>query len=76
MLIFFLRQTEKDSKPFKIKVKFSDVLSEQEKKKLLFEVFDLALADRKKTESKKQRFKGQRMHFLTTDTFNNLFLSH
>jgi len=53
----------KTSEEFKIKVKFSS-LPEEEKKKLLFEVFDLALSNIRKTKSKRQRFKGRPIYFL------------
>ena len=62
----------KTSEEFKIKVKFSS-LPEEEKKKLLFEVFDLALSNIRKTKSKKQRFKGRPMYFLTEDMIRRIF---
>jgi len=60
------------SKEFKIKVKFSS-LPEEEKKKLLFEVFDLALSNIRKTKSKRQHFKGRPMYFLTEDMICRIF---
>jgi len=62
----------KNSKEFKIKVKFSS-LPEEEKKKLLFEVFDLALSNIRKKELKRQRFKGRPMYFLTEDVVRRIF---
>jgi len=44
MLFFYLRKTKKDPKQFKIKVKFTP-LPKEEIKKLLFEVFDMALSN-------------------------------
>lgn len=72
MLLFFIRKTKKGQKEFKIKVKFSS-LPEEEKKKLLFEVFDLALASKKKPKSKRQHFKGRPMYFLTQDMVRRIF---
>jgi len=72
MLLFFIRKTKEHPKEFKIKVKFSS-LPEEEKKKLLFEVFDLALSSKRKTKSKGQHLKGRPMFFLTEDMVRQLF---
>jgi len=63
---------KKRPKEFKIKVKFSS-LPEDEKKRLLFEVFDLALSNIRKTKSKRQHLKGRPMYFLTEDMVRWIF---
>jgi len=53
-------------------VKFSS-LPEEEKRKLLFQVFDILLSEKKKTKPKGQHLKGRPMFFLTQDMVRQLF---
>ena len=72
-MLLFYRKSKKDPKQFKIKMKFS-TLPEEGKERLLFQVFDLLLSNKKKIKPKKnQNSKRYPMHFLTKDIVGRLF---
>jgi len=63
---------KKNSKKLRIKVKFSDK-AEEEKEKLLFQVFDLLLSTNKKTKSKNLHFTNYPIQSLTKDKLGRVF---
>lgn len=72
MLLFYLRKNKKDPKRFKMKVKLSPKL-EQERRRLLFECFDILVSGKQKNESRESKGKeyknsAKMLHYLIIDT--------
>lgn len=62
----------KNPKQFKIKAKFSS-LSEEEKRKLLFKVFDILLLKHREEKKKKTNGNTNTLSYLTFDNVSWLF---
>lgn len=71
MLLFYLQKNKKEFKQFKIKVKHS-LLSKEERKKLLFKIFDILLANKQEESSQQTKKKCPKrgappLQYLTID---------
>ena len=74
MLLFYLRKNKRNLKHFKIKTEFLS-LPEEERKRLLFEIFDIVFSNKQrrkpqKVERKRPKSNPKMLHYLTVDTLS------
>lgn len=74
MLLFYLQENKRNLKQFKIKTKLS-ALPEEEKRKLLFEIFDIVFSNKQRrkpqeVEKKKPKDDPKMLHYFTIDTLS------
>ena len=70
MLLFYALKKNKRSKEFQIKTKFAPI-SEEDRERLLFEVFDTIFSQKKPEKNKENKIKSKPevMHYLTLTPF-------
>lgn len=74
MFLFYLQKVKKDSKQFKIKAKFLP-LPEEERRKLLFEIFDIVFSNKPRKKPQKAKRKEPKsdpkmLNYLTIDALS------